>query len=263
MYYLLYNNKYLYDVIDSVMYVFMYYKIECKLVDEICDDEKMYIIFTINNIEKLPKNYIVYNFEQLVTKREWGESFFTKCSKAKFIFDYSLENIKVFQKKGLKAIHFPFGWTPFHENNDIIKSKDIDFIFFGSKSSRRNNILDKINNIIYQDNVFGEKYDNLVSRAKISFNVHYYDGSSILEITRIIPLISRDVLVISERSNDKYYDEKLEDIVIFFDKIDDINLKDILLKYNRNKCLRNKVLLLERLDMVGLNLDKINLLKYI
>ena len=55
MYYLLYNNKYLYDVINSVMYVLMYYNIKCELVDEIYDDEKMYIIFTINNIKKLPK----------------------------------------------------------------------------------------------------------------------------------------------------------------------------------------------------------------
>ena len=71
MLYLLYNNKYLYDVIDSVLYVLMYYNIKCELIDEICYDERMYIIFTINKIEKLPKNYIVYNFEQLVTVRDW------------------------------------------------------------------------------------------------------------------------------------------------------------------------------------------------
>ena len=47
MYYLLYNNKYLYDVIDSVLYVLMYYNIKCELVDKIYYDERMYIIFTM------------------------------------------------------------------------------------------------------------------------------------------------------------------------------------------------------------------------
>ena len=55
MYYLLYNNKYLYDVIDSVLYVLMYYNIKCELVDEIYDDDRMYIIFTINRIRKVTK----------------------------------------------------------------------------------------------------------------------------------------------------------------------------------------------------------------
>lgn len=264
MYYLLYNNKYLYDVINSVMYVLMYYNIKCKLVDEIYDDEKIYIIFTINNIKILPKNFIVYNFEQLITKREWDDSFFIKCSKAKIIFDYSLENIKVFKDKGLDAQHFPYGWTPFCEYEGLIKKKDIDVIFLGSKSVRRNDILNKLGkDVYYKDNIFGEKYDDIINRAKFSLNVHYYEGESILEVTRIIPLICRGVIVISERSNDKYYDDKMEGIIIYIDQIEKLDLGELVLKYNKNKCLRSKGLLLERLNMVELNNDKINVLKYI
>lgn len=262
MYYLLYNNKYLYDVINSVMYVLMYYNIKCELVDEIYDDEKMYIIFTINNIKKLPKNFIVYNFEQLVTKRVWDDSFFMKCSKAKIIFDYSLENIKVFKDKGLDAKHFPYGWTPFCEYEGLIKKKDIDVIFLGSKSVRRNNILGKLGEgVYYRDNVFGEMYDEIINKAKFSLNIHYYEGSSILEVARIVPLICRGVIVISERSDDKYYDDRMEDIIIYIDQIENLNLGELV--YDKNKCLRSKALLIDRLNMVELNNDKINLLKYI
>lgn len=262
MYYLLYNNKYLYDVINSVMYVLMYYNIKCELVDEIYDDEKMYIIFTINNIKKLPKNFIVYNFEQLVTKRVWGDSFFMKCSKAKIIFDYSLENIKVFKDKGLDAKHFPYGWTPFCEYEGSIKKKDIDVIFLGSKSVRRNNILGKLGEgVYYRDNVFGEMYDEIINKAKFSLNIHYYEGSSILEVARIVPLICRGVIVISERSDDKYYDDRMEGIIIYIDQIENLNLGELV--YDKNKCLRSKALLIDRLNMVELNNDKINLLKYI
>lgn len=262
MYYLLYNNKYLYDVINSVMYVLMYHNIKCELVDEIYDDEKMYIIFTINNIKKLPKNFIVYNFEQLITKRVWDDSFFMKCSKAKIIFDYSLENIKVFKDKGLDAKHFPYGWTPFCEYEGLIKKKDIDVIFLGSKSVRRNNILGKLGEgVYYRDNVFGEMYDEIINKAKFSLNIHYYEGSSILEVARIVPLICRGVIVISERSDDKYYDDRMEGIIIYIDQMENLNLGELV--YDKNKCLRSKALLIDRLNMVELNNDKINLLKYI
>ena len=263
MYYLLYNSKYLYDVINSVMYVLMYYDIKCELVDEIRDDDRMYMIFTINSVKKLPKNYIVYNFEQLITSRKWSNDFFERCSKAKMIFDYSLENIKVFKEKGLNAEHFPFGWTPFHEYEGIIRSKDIDVIFLGSKSVRRDSVLSKLGGIYYSDNVFGERYDDLVNRAKVSLNIHYYEGSSILEVARIVPLVSRGVIVVSERSDDKYYDNRMDGIIIYIDDIEKLDVMELGLLYNRKKCIRSKSLLLERLNMVELNKDKINLLKYI
>ena len=225
MYYLLYNSKYLYDVIDSVLYVLMYYNIKCELVDEIYDDDRMYIIFTINRIEKLPKNYIVYNFEQLVTVREWSKSFFKKCSKAKLILDYSLENIKIFKNNSLEAIHFPYGWTPFHEYTGSIISKDIDIIFLGSKSDRRDRILSSYGrSIYYRDSIFGEQYDEIVNRSKVSLNIHNYEGMSILEVTRIVPLVSRGVLVVSERSDDKYYDERMDGVIIYLDNLEKLAL---------------------------------------
>lgn len=263
MYYLLYNSKYLYDVINSVMYVLMYYNIKCELVEEIKDDDSMYIIFTINNISILPKNFIVYNFEQLVTSRKWSDVFFDRCSKAKMILDYSLENIKVFKEKNLKAYHLPFGWTPFHEYEDVIRSKDIDVIFLGSKSIRRDSILSKLGGIYYRNNVFGDSYDDIVNRAKVSLNIHYYEGRSILEVARIVPLVCRGVIVVSERSDDKYYDDKMEGIIIYIDDIEKLDVRELGLLYNRNKCINSKCLLLERLNMVELNKDKINLLKYI
>ena len=264
MLYLLYNNKYLYDVIDSVLYVLMYYNIKCELIDEICYDERMYIIFTINKIEKLPKNYIVYNFEQLVTVRDWSESFFNKCSKAKLILDYSLENIKIFKNNGLEAIHFPYGWTPFHEYIGSVNNKDIDIIFLGSKSERRDRILNIYGgSIYYRDSIFGEQYDEIVNRSKISLNIHNYDGRSILEVARIVPLVSRGVLVVSERSDDKYYDDKMEGIIIYIDNLEKLNLCELKLLYDENKSIRRKSLLLDRLNMVELNRDKINIFKYI
>ena len=200
------------------------------------------------------------NFEQLVTEREWSKSFFYKCSKAKFILDYSLENIKIFNNNGLEAVHFAYGWTPFHEYNGLKVNKDIDIIFLGSKSDRRDRILNSYGrSIYYRDSIFGEQYDEIVNRSKVSLNIHNYNGRSILEVTRIVPLVSRGVLVVSERSDDKYYDDKMEGIIIYIDNLDKLDLCELKSLYNKDKCIRSKSLLIKRLNMVELNKDKINI----
>ena len=55
----------------------------------------------------------------------------------------------------------------------------------------------------------------------------------------------------------------MDGIIIYIDQIEKLDLGELVLTYNKNKCLRNKGLLLERLNMVELNNDKINVLKYI
>ena len=103
----------------------------------------------------------------------------------------------------------------------------------------------------------------IVNRSKISLNIHNYYGKSILEVTRIVPLISRGVLVVSERSDDKYYDEKMDGIIIYIDNLDYLDISKLKLLYDKNKCMINKSLLIDRLNMVELNRDKINIFNYI
>lgn len=54
-------------------------------------------------------------------------------------------------------------------------------------------------------------------RAKIGLNCHYYGGSPILEIHRIMQMLSHYTLVMSVRSDDKLLDEMFEPFVTFFD----------------------------------------------
>ena len=100
MYLLLNNNKYLHQIVESLYFCLKQNNIKCKIVfniDDIYDHNiqndikvnvsnikdnsdllskkqtygNIYIIFNINSIDALPKNYIIYNFEQLITEREW------------------------------------------------------------------------------------------------------------------------------------------------------------------------------------------------
>ena len=259
MYLILNDNLYLSQIVDSLMIALIYNNIECKIVSEVNYKEKnTYIILNLNNLKILPKNFYIYNFEQLITDRKWGEDFFNKFNKAKKVLDYSIENVKYLKSKGIYAVHLPFGWTPIFENSNVISNKKINLIFFGSKNNRRNNIL-KNYEIIFKDKVFGDSFKNLISKSKFSFNIHFYEGKTILELTRIIPLVSDYVQVISERSNDKYYDNIFEDIIDFVDFNDEKDVKKKLENYNFEKCIENKEKLIKRLNFMEIIKNNKNL----
>ncbi len=262
MYYLLYDNKYLYQIVESLLFCLLYNKKECELVNKIdYESVNIYIIFSINKLDKLPKNFIVYNFEQLATERVWNDDFFEKCKKALRVLDYSLLNIEVFKKNGISAFHVPYGWSPIIEPefNLNYEDKKLDIIFLGSKNDRRIKFLDNFKNIYFNDKCFYGEYEEITKKAKFSFNIHYYKKNTILELTRIIPLISRGVIVLSEPSSDKYYDNIFKDICIFI-KLDEIKkINEILLNYDFNKCIENKIKLINRLNFVKIIKENINL----
>tara|TARA_B100000424_G_scaffold270541_1_gene270132 strand:+ start:1819 stop:2610 length:792 start_codon:yes stop_codon:yes gene_type:complete len=262
MYLILNNNKYLEQIVESLLFCLIFNNKECELVYKIDQKDKynIYIILNINTLNILPKKFIVYNLEQLICNRNWQDTFFKKCSDAIQIFDYSLENIKIFEKYNLKAIHLPYGWSPIiePEYNISINDKDVDLIFLGNLSDRREKILK--NYKVYKSNkCYNEEYDNITRRAKYSLNIHNYTGRTILEVTRIIPLICRGVIIISERSDDKYYDDLFKDICIFDDLNDIDKINDIINNFTIKDCILNKEKLVERLNFVKIVSEKIKL----
>ena len=76
MYLILNDNLYLSQIIDSLMLALIYNNIECKIVSEVnLNDDNTYILLNVNNIKILPKNFFIYNFEQLITDRKWSNDF--------------------------------------------------------------------------------------------------------------------------------------------------------------------------------------------
>ena len=263
MYYLLNDNKYLYQIVESLLFCLLYRKKECELVNIIDynDDKNIYIIFSINKLDKLPKNFIVYNFEQLATERIWSDDFFNKCKKAIRVLDYSLVNINIFKKHKITAYHLPYGWSPMIEPefNILLKDKEMDVIFLGSKNERRSKFLSNFENLYFNDKCFYEEYESITKKAKFSFNIHFYNKNTILELTRIIPLISRGVIILSEKSADKYYDDIFKDICIFINLNEIDKIKDIIKSYDFKKCVENKKKLVNRLNYVKIISENINL----
>ena len=262
MYYLLNDNKYLYQIVESLLFCLLYNKKECELVNKIdYESANIYIIFSINKLDRLPKKFIVYNFEQLATERVWNDEFFKKCKQAIRVLDYSLLNIEVFKKYGIIANHLPYGWSPMIEPqfNLNFEDKKLNIIFLGSKNVRRVKFLDNFTDIYFNDKCFYDEYEEITKKAKFSFNIHYYEKNTILELTRIIPLISRGVIILSESSSDKYYDEIFKDICIFINLNDIEMINNLIKNYDFNKCIENKKKLINRLNYVKIISENINL----
>ena len=66
------------------------------------------------------------------------------------------------------------------------------------------------------NNIFGTQLDHLYRKTKAGLNIHHWNEGTILEVVRILSLIANNVIVVSERSDDKLYDKNLIRVVKFF-----------------------------------------------
>ena len=228
MLYIVDNSLYFYQIAEALSESLTALGVENKLVKKIdLKKEELYLLFTVNPLEfdQLPKRYIVYNYEQLTTNRVWNDDFYKKLKGAKSVWDYSLKNIKHLQEKGINAIHVPYGYSPCLEVTSSNTDKPNDILFLGTLNMRRKINLLSIKQTTYEGNkepklvvhqqCFKDNYDNEIQKCKMVVNIHYYIGGTILEVSRIIPLLANKCLVISEPSYDEWYDEKLKKCIKF------------------------------------------------
>jgi hypothetical protein len=210
------------------------------------DNNNIYLICTTHENGLLPKRYISYNFEQLITTKVWEPIFFENLAKAEIVFDYSLENIKELEKYNIKAHFLPLGYSKnmeYNDDNDNDKTVDktVDFSFCGSINNSRYDKLKtlisiygkKKDKLVISNNYWGDDLKQLYKKTKIGLNIHYYSGKTILEVHRIIPLIANKILVISDKSDDPWYDEKYCNLINFI-KNEDCTLECLKVLQNYN-----------------------------
>jgi hypothetical protein len=195
------------------------------------DNNNIYLICTTHENSLLPKRYISYNFEQLITTKVWQPIFFQNLANAEIVFDYSLENIKELEKYNIKAHFLPLGYSKNMEKNDDNNDnvvKTVDFSFLGSINNSRYDKLKtlitiygkKKDKLVISNNYWGDDLKQLYKKTKIGLNIHYYSGKTILEVHRILPLIANKILVISDKSDDTWYDEKYSNLINFIENKD-------------------------------------------
>ena len=197
-----------------------------------------FIPFNKLNINITPDKYIVYNFEQFTTDKVWSESYINFLKKAIYVLDYSIRNVCKMNEYGINSFFLPYIPSGLNKYSELSTTKkDIDILFIGNLNNKRRLWLKELINEKYSikiiTNLFFEKSIEYFARSKIVLNIHYYGGDSILEVTRIIPALENNCVILTEESHDEYYNFVYKNII---KKTDIENLKDsiinILSNYN-------------------------------
>lgn len=210
------------------------------------DEDGLYIILNGAQLQnnQMPKRYIIYQTEQTgslfyLSEINWfNENYIKNLEQAIAVFDYSLINIENLNKKFAFNINYlPFNYHPVLKKKllcyqdrsiEADRLRDIDVLFLGCLNNRRLKIksaLEKINlNIYFKDYVTLPQLYELIKRAKIVLNLHFYDEITILETSRLSLLWANQACVVTETSNDIYADNSFKDCACF-SSYEDIAIK--------------------------------------
>lgn len=175
-------------------------------------DPDIYIIYNAAGLRRLPKRYIVMQTE-IGTSHWFNSCYLRTISNAMAIWDYSEMNIPRYSKFNKKITIVTPGIQQVPTNG-----KDIEYLFYGwiHGSERRRRILNEIRqgkDVMVIENTLMSDMWNLLKRAKVVINVHYYDNSP-LELYRIHESISHGCQVYLQDEG-KYYEgaaDNLEEI---------------------------------------------------
>jgi hypothetical protein len=193
------------------------------ITNNIINTDKLHIILFSFLFEKLPKNYILYQLEQINKSKHITDKLYDDIQHSLLTIDYSKENLSKY-----KQYRDNISYQMIPISNKVIEYSPeyaYDILFFGSMNERRKKILDYLlkHNIVVAttENMFGDNLYFHIKKAKIILNLHYYDNA-LLEIARLNEILQFNTLIISENSNlMKDNQDYYKDDVFFIENIDD------------------------------------------
>ena len=190
-----------------------------------------------NSVEpdQMPRHYIFWNAEPISIEgwsedRDWGppsefhlrwhysharrKQWLAMMANAKAVWDYSLTNQPLVSKTGLPFTHVPFGYAQAYEEEFSLSNsgkhveQDIDVLFFGWVSQRRQEILEelvrrgmKVHVASFKNPAWDVTLNDLLARSKIVLGIHCYTEPSahLPDFARFDYLISNRLFAIHEQ----------------------------------------------------------------
>lgn len=180
-------------------------------------------LLTVSEARAVRSRLILFNMEQVSTSSPWFTEEYLTLLRAHTVWDYSPRNIMEARHLGVHAHYCGIGYAPALariERGD----EDIDVLFYGSLNPRRRAALDGLVRrgltVNYLFGTYGEARDAVISRSKITLNLHFYE-TRVLEVVRVAYLLSNQRCVVSERGADRELERPFDGGMIFVD-YDDI-----------------------------------------
>lgn len=147
--------------------------------------------------------YIAVQLEQ-ETSAFFTPAYLEKLRGAVEVWEFSESTIPFLEGHGIKVRHVPLGKVP--TILTPLGFEQIDVVFLGVLNAHRREILKKLTDAGIQvataSLVFGSVKAELIARARIVLNIHYYPNAT-LEQLRVLPALMTGKLVISESSRDQ------------------------------------------------------------
>lgn len=190
-----------------------------------------------------PRKTILYNLEPLAQPDHlvrWLMPDLLDLFRRYPVWDYSHANIEWLTscERVPQSCYVPIGYVP--ELTRIAPApEDIDILFYGSVSDRRQEILDRLRTRGFRVEAlfgtYGEIRDSWIARSKIVLNVHSYDAQP-FQIVRISYLLANQRAVVSESRADPAEERDLESGIAFADYDDLVDRCAELLGDDQARC---------------------------
>lgn len=164
-------------------------------------------------IPSLPPATIVYNTEMVVPGSPFVRGM-VPFVRAFETWDYSASNVRHWNAMGLGARvrHLPVAYLPGFTVVDLDAPRDVDVLFYGTPSPRREAALRAIAEAGVEvrslSGVYGEELRRAVERARIVVNVHHGDGA-VFEFARLSRSLANRRCFVTESGGEEDVDPAL------------------------------------------------------
>lgn len=178
---------------------------DSKMTDDLTENRR-YIVLGANllpftEIKTLPEGTILYNLEQYDGwENEWLKD------PRYVVWDFDKRNSSRLEQHGIKpATVLPIGYHPILEKVPKVDRPDIDVLFIGSLSPRRQETIQRLLRLGFTVkhlfNCYGTERDVWMARSRVHLNVHF-GTNALLETHRLMYAVANRKPVVSEYGRD-------------------------------------------------------------
>ncbi len=207
------SNQYVFrELEDMICYDLRKKGFKCEVRKDLNPTYKNIIMgLNVNPWIDFPAGSIVVNMEQLYDESGWLRPEYVEHLKNQEVWDYCESNQKYLREKmGISTDLIHYGYLPSLDQTtnpryvsqvDNWENKETDVLVIGSKVGRRCDIVSRLKeqglNVIYLINSWEEERMDVIYKAKIILNVHFYPAG-LVEMPRISLLLNNRAFIISE-----------------------------------------------------------------
>jgi hypothetical protein len=156
---------------------------------------------------QLPPDTVLFNLEQIRPQLFEATPGYREILLSHRVWDHSQRNVQALHALGAHtAIHVPMGYVPQLTRIPADADKDIDVLFYGTLTPRRQVLCDRIARsgivVRVESSMYGAERDALIARSRIVLNICAIDHGVVFDAVRVCYLLANQAFVISEGGMD-------------------------------------------------------------